>query len=348
MELINGATFIVAIQLGVVALLNIFNRVTPNRLLGVLLLIFLLSVKYFLFDYIGVDWLIRFFRNLSSSQFYGPVFFLFLLAVANDLRRKNLLEHLAFPIFLGLFYQANDYWEFFPHPKFLKTYILLEYGLIFFYFALSWRFFKHGRLDHIKVKRRYWLFYLVVFADLIYNFGELAFSIFWPDTHTQLMPGLFHLDMVIYLLIFLYLILFGLTELTWVRKLFVPKTIYFATGQVEESQIAERLEQLFEEKEIHLNPELTLNDLAKEVGVSRTVLSEYLTIKKSCSFNDLLNQYRLETFKTILQHPDYAHLDIIGIAYASGFGSKATFYRVFKQMEGMTPSAFRKSQKKGE
>lgn len=343
MELISGATFIVAIQLGLVALLNLFNRSVSNRLLGVLLLIFLLSVKYFLFDYIGGRWLIKFFQSLSSSQFYGPVIFLFLLSVARELKNKHLWQHLAFPVLLGLFYNVNDYLGFFSGPAYLKAYILVEYGLIFFYFVLSRRLFRQGRLDHIKVKKRYWLFFVFVFADLIYNFGELAFSIFFLDLHSQLMPGLFQLDMLIYLLIFLYLIIFGLTELSWVRQLFVPKSIYFTTGSIGDEEIGNRLQSLFEEKEIHLNPDLTLQELAEEVGVNKTVLSEYLTIKKGSSFNDLLNHYRVQTFKNNLNQPEFAHLDIIGIAYASGFGSKATFYRAFKQLEGMTPSAYRKS-----
>lgn len=342
MELITGATFIVAVQLSLVAGLNLFHRKVANRLLGALFLVFLLSVKYFLFSYMNSEGLIHLFERVSSSQFYGPVFYLFLLAVAKKLESKHWWYHLAFPVVLGLLYAADDQWQVLSDLVFLRTYILVEYGLIWFYFLLSWRFFRHGNLDHIKVKKRYRIFFIIVFADLIYNFGELALSIYMPDFHASLMPGLFQLDMLIYLSIFLYLVLFGLTELNWVRKLFVPKTIYLAHGHNQETEIATKLKELFEKEELYLDPDLTLEKLAKAAEVNRTVLSEYLTVKRGTSFKDLVNQYRIQAFKERVGDPQYAHLDIIGIAYAAGFGSKATFYRVFKQAEGMTPSAYRK------
>ena len=346
MELITGATFVFAIQLGIVVLLNVVNPSLANRLLGFLLLIFFLSAKYFLLDYIQADWLVRFFQGLSSSPFYGPLAYLFLLSLSGKLQRVDYLKHLAFPGLLVLFYLADDLWGILGQSLLIKTYVVVEYGLVIVYCLLCFAFFRRGGLEHIKIQNRYRLFYTIIFADLVYNFGELALSIFAPEFHARLMPGLFQFDMVVYLLLFLYLTLFGLTELSWVRQLFVPKQIYFSQGYMENDTLEMTLKQLFEKEAIHLDPDLTIEELAKAAQVSRPVLSEYLTIKRKLTFNELVNEYRLETFKSKLGDPQYAHLDIIGIAYAAGFGSKATFYRVFKQKEGMTPSAFKKAQKR--
>ena len=342
MDLISGATFLVAIQLGLVAMLNLANSSVANRLLGALMLVFFWSVKYFLLDYLQVEWLVHFLEGISLSKFYGPVIYLFLLAVSKNYVRTSLLQHLSFPIVLGIFYKANDYWKLLPEQAFLSTSILLEYGLLLAYFILSLRLFRQQRFAQVKIRRRYWLFFWIVFIDLIYNFGELALSIFLPDVHESMMPMLFTVDMLIYLLIFLYLTLFGITELNWIRKLFVPKSIHYNVQTEEEDQIATTLDQLFQEEKLHLDSNLTLKDVASAIKISRTHLSEYLTSKKGISFNDLVNRYRVEEFKQLITDSAYSHLDITGVAYASGFGSKATFYRVFKQAEGMTPSAYRK------
>ena len=111
------------------------------------------------------------------------------------------------------------------------------------------------------------------------------------------MPGLFQFDMVIYLLLFFYLTLFGLTELSWVRRLVVPKQIYFSPGYTENDKLESDLKHLFENEAIHLDPDLTIDDLAKAAKVSRSVLSEYLTVRRKLTFNELVNEYRLKSFK---------------------------------------------------
>ena len=64
------------------------------------------------------------------------------------------------------------------------------------------------------------------------------------------------------------------------------------------------------------------------------------------NFNELINTYRIQAVKERLIDPGYSHLSILGIAFESGFNSKATFNRAFKQFTQQTPSEFLKSKKK--
>jgi AraC-like DNA-binding protein len=61
------------------------------------------------------------------------------------------------------------------------------------------------------------------------------------------------------------------------------------------------------------------------------------------NFNDYVNQFRVGEVKKKLLQAEWAHLTITGIAFESGFNSKASFQRIFKEQTGMSPSEFRKA-----
>ena len=57
-------------------------------------------------------------------------------------------------------------------------------------------------------------------------------------------------------------------------------------------------------------------------------------------FNEFVNTYRIEEVKKYLLQNDFSNLTISGMALEAGFNSQATFQRVFKKLEGMTPTEF--------
>lgn len=59
------------------------------------------------------------------------------------------------------------------------------------------------------------------------------------------------------------------------------------------------------------------------------------------SFNEFVNEYRVNAFKQEAMQPKMSHLTIAGIAFECGFNSQATFQRTFKQITGMSPSEFK-------
>jgi putative ABC transport system permease protein len=72
------------------------------------------------------------------------------------------------------------------------------------------------------------------------------------------------------------------------------------------------------------------------------LLSYILNSQLKMNFHDFVNQYRVEEAKNKLNDPRYAHLSLLGIGLESGFNSKTTFNRVFKQATGMTPTEYQK------
>ncbi len=98
-----------------------------------------------------------------------------------------------------------------------------------------------------------------------------------------------------------------------------------------------------DEEEPYLNPQLTLRLLAQQIQIHPNQLSWLLNEKLGKNFNEFINHYRVETFKTLALDPHNSHISLIGLAYESGFNSKTVFNTYFKKEVGMTPKEFLKS-----
>jgi len=99
-----------------------------------------------------------------------------------------------------------------------------------------------------------------------------------------------------------------------------------------------------EEEQPYLDESLTLSDLASKIDLTDKRLSELLNKHLDTNFYDFVNGYRVEAFKQMVVDGSYAHLTLLALAYESGFKSKTSFNRVFKQRTGMSPSEYKKAQ----
>lgn len=107
-------------------------------------------------------------------------------------------------------------------------------------------------------------------------------------------------------------------------------------------RVAARLTDLLERERPYLRPDLTLEELASELGVPRTHLSQVVNQRFGQSLPDLLAGYRLRESERLLADGSVAHLTIEAIARRSGFNSRSVFYEAFRRQHGITPSAYRR------
>lgn len=89
-----------------------------------------------------------------------------------------------------------------------------------------------------------------------------------------------------------------------------------------------------------LNPELSLPELADSLEISRNQLSSVINKLHDKNFYEFVNQYRVSEVKRLMANPKNKHLKLISLAYDAGFNSKASFYRIFKQLTHMTPTQY--------
>ena len=107
-----------------------------------------------------------------------------------------------------------------------------------------------------------------------------------------------------------------------------------------------RLYEVLDTEQPYLNDSLTLADLAALIPISDKKLSELLNKHVCINFYDLINNYRVETVKQKMASPEARQYTLLAIAFDSGFKSKTSFNRVFKQKTGVSPSQYYESCKK--
>lgn len=106
------------------------------------------------------------------------------------------------------------------------------------------------------------------------------------------------------------------------------------------SEWKSKIEKLFIEQKIYLEPELSLTDLARRLKTNTSVLSAVINQIFNKNFNDFVNEFRVEEFRRIVQLPEYKNLTLLAIAFECGFNSKATFNRAVKKITGYSPSRY--------
>ncbi|AOT72706.1 response regulator [Geosporobacter ferrireducens] len=110
---------------------------------------------------------------------------------------------------------------------------------------------------------------------------------------------------------------------------------------------------VFREKEMNLNKELeiilnyieknyhkgiTLEDVAKHVGLSPFYLSKLFKKQVGINFIEYVTKKKIEKAKDLLIH---TNMPVINIALELGFHEPNYFSKVFKKVEGITPSQYR-------
>lgn len=102
------------------------------------------------------------------------------------------------------------------------------------------------------------------------------------------------------------------------------------------------LESAMNIKKPYLNEDLSLYDLAEEIGVSRQTLSQLINDNYKKSFYEFINDYRVKEAQRIIEDNTSSNLKISAIGFDSGFRSRSTFYKFFKKNIGVTPVEYRK------
>lgn len=90
----------------------------------------------------------------------------------------------------------------------------------------------------------------------------------------------------------------------------------------------------------YLQGPLTIKDLSDKINIPQTVISQTINEIAGKSISDYVNEFKVEHLKTLLQQPENKCFKIMTLAEQSGFNSKSTLVRIFKQFTGYTPSEY--------
>ena len=107
--------------------------------------------------------------------------------------------------------------------------------------------------------------------------------------------------------------------------------------------IYQELDKLILSNQWFLKSRLTLSDISNLTGLQTRDISRAINIITGKSFNEYINNYRVDFVCTLLSNNTPKPL--FDIAAEAGFSSKASFNKVFKQISGLTPSEYKSSKK---
>lgn len=109
-----------------------------------------------------------------------------------------------------------------------------------------------------------------------------------------------------------------------------------ALGEIQaQSSISEQVKVVFKRNLASGRPELP--DVASELGMSERTLQRRVT-EEGKTFRELLAEARQELWRPLLSDPS---IDISEVACLLGYQDASSFYRAFKEWEGVTPNRWR-------
>ena len=104
----------------------------------------------------------------------------------------------------------------------------------------------------------------------------------------------------------------------------------------------ERACQLMENDCLYKDPQLNRERLAELLGTNRTYLTKIIKEKSGMNYLQFVNSYRINEAVRILSDHTKTDYPLKQIWSDLGFNSPATFYKLFQQSVGITPSVYRK------
>ena len=100
------------------------------------------------------------------------------------------------------------------------------------------------------------------------------------------------------------------------------------------------LEQEMKRNKPYRNPNLKVADLAVAIGTTSHSLSYLFNQYLEKNYYDYINEYRVEEFKSLILKDEYAKYTLTAMAEYCGFSSRASFFRTFKKLAGITPNEY--------
>lgn len=103
----------------------------------------------------------------------------------------------------------------------------------------------------------------------------------------------------------------------------------------------DKLQDCITTDKIYTDTELSIDNLAKQLGTNRTELSETIHLMLQTNYPAYISELRVNHAIRLLSAPNQK-LSISGIGAESGFKSESNFYKQFKLVTGMSPSELKK------
>ncbi len=352
--------------LGIILLNNNGKNKIANKLLGVIVLGFIISNLDFWGGYtrytlqfphlLDISW--------SISFLYGPLILLyFKIYLRGNLNRKDLLYFIPFIILFfysfafnlqdgaykyNIFIETRDInlplrkfnQQFDSNPFGLRTTgnkILIPYFIVFIFltvFELIQAIRKYKIQVSYQNKALVWLmsFLSIIVLDiLVFIFLQIKY----PSADNE------YIFAIMFTLITYFITWHFLTRSNFFDQSIINKKYEkSALNKAMKDNLYEKIIDAFETQKLFLDNLFSLKTLSKSVSASPNYVSQVINEKFELNIYELTAKYRIEEAKALLTDKEKKRT-IEDIAHSVGYNSKSAFNKAFKDRTGKTPSEYR-------
>lgn len=263
-------------------------------------------------------------------------------------QKKRYIPFVLFSVLLAISYLflSEQVYGFILLAAISFSFIYLIYHLVI---LIRYQIKSSGKLKYfyatIKDKNLYWInilivgLMIVVILDIALGAYIASFGVQWiPILNTSALVALIW-----------YFGFYGLGQqeiINNVHEFEIPKEHDKDEDLCSTSEylgLKNKLNTLIKEKELYKIEELNLNLLSNYLETTEKKTSYLLNQCMDTNFYELINGFRLEAFKSKIIRGELKEKTMLALAMDSGFKSKASFNRIFKQKNGISPSAYAKN-----
>lgn len=282
-------------------------------------------------------------------MFLPALLYLYMALLLKDVPSKPLIKaHLIAPLLVHV------------------SYLLVKFGLYDFYcnhiadlvsFVNAFIFFSYifylikgtALLTHLKplilpkIHRRYVVFYYTMFIYGIFLVSTALIPYLTRDEDYYKTFMFLSQDVYISLAIIVNtaILIFAIIESPILKNQIYGSKIYTGYDNISnESNISQFIKDIFEDQKLFTHADFDLKSCLKAHGIKDSDFKLFLKKEYDQTPISFINTYRVQEFKAAVLLDENSKYSIMGIAQKVGFKSKATFYRNFKAIEGVTPKQY--------
>ncbi len=340
------------------------GNIKANRLLGLLMIFFSISISGFLIERIEQhnQWFLIIEFLPTVIFLFGPLFYFYVLALVKKEFRFGKISLLHFLPFI-LVILLNIY-RCIAHPRsellhkniqlFGNVYriiLVIQIIHIFIYIYFIKKILKEHELkikstlssiENINLK---WLNLTVILFRTIFGLVGIFLILYYAGLNIDE-----YFNSIIPVLVSITIL--GLGYWGFRQPIIFPyetdnkksKKYEWSTLSDEQADLyLNKLKLAMNQEKPYLESSLTLQRLADMTGISPHHVSQIINERMNQNFFDFINYYRIKEAKRLLVDPRGELLTILAIAEEVGFNSKSSFNTAFKKATGMTPTEYKKS-----
>ncbi len=359
--------FVAAANSWLLAALLYFNASETERKtkrwLSVLLFLFGSTLFYYVCFWTN---LVRYYIHLNNvldglPLLFGPVLLFYYQELTYKKVAKNWFAHLLpyaivtlfhLPIIFQntqnklLFYQnlQNDWlWKsFFLVSTIIVTVSLLGYAAYFLKKYVAEKAFLNQFSDKKELQKVGWERGLFLAFALYALLCLLYYILVWTNVLTLTTDYFVCLGLV---LCIYYIAFRGFSPPVFYQENIKQNEQYITTKQlIKEADIEYfklKLRAALDERKLYLQKDLKMASLAENIGLSTHQLSYLINHEFEMPYADLINEYRINEAKRLLEDPEIRKEKLLRVAFDTGFSNKTSFINAFKKQTGFTPSEWR-------